>query len=92
MASHKSAAKRARQTVQRTMRNTSILSRVKTAIRQFRQSVAQGSDTSGITETFKVATRELRKAASKGAVHHRTASRRVGRLAAMHHAAVNKPS
>jgi small subunit ribosomal protein S20 len=86
MASHPSAIKRARQAARRTARNTSQLSRVKTAVKRFRAALT-GSDANVIQESFQAATRALRKAASKGVMHTRTASRRVGRLAAAHHAA-----
>ena len=79
MANHKSAMKRARQTIVRTERNRVVKSRVRTAVRQFRDAVAAGN----IEEAdalLKTATRELRKAASKGVFHKRTASRRVSRL------------
>lgn len=91
MASHKSAAKRARQTVQRTIRNTSTLSRVKTAIKRFRDAVT-GGDSATVSTTFQAASRELRKAATKGVMHTRTASRRVSRLAMAHNAASKKSS
>lgn len=91
MASHKSAAKRARQTVQRTIRNTSTLSRVKTAIKRFRDAVT-GGDTANVTPAFQTASRELRKAATKGVMHASTASRRVSRLALAHNAATKKSS
>lgn len=87
MASHKSAAKRARQTVQRTLRNTANLSRVKTAVKRFRSALT-GDDSAAVTKAFQTASRELRKAASKGVMHSRTVSRRVGRLALAHNAAV----
>lgn len=91
MASHKSAAKRARQTVLRTARNTSHLSRVKTAVKRFRDALT-GSDSDATKAAFSNATRELRKAATKGVLHANTASRRVSRLAAAHNAAAQKSS
>lgn len=86
MASHKSAEKRARQTITRTARNTARLSRVKSAIRLFRKAAAQGptADRAALGEALMHATRELRKAASKGVIHQNAASRRVSRLTAAH--------
>lgn len=83
MASHKSAEKRARQTITRTARNTARLSRVKSAVRIFRNA-ATGSDKEALAAAFLAATKELRKAASKGVIHKNAASRRVSRLTAAH--------
>jgi small subunit ribosomal protein S20 len=83
VASHKSAEKRARQTVTRTARNHARMSRVKSAVRIFRKAVT-GSDKEALAAAFLAATRELRKAASKGVIHKNAASRRVSRLTAAH--------
>ncbi len=94
MASHRSAQKRARQTVRRTARNTHIKTGTKTAVKRFRQAV-QGGDETQAKEALERACRTLRKAASSGVLHARTASRRVGRLAAAQHrafAAARAPS
>ena len=79
MANHKSAMKRARQTIVRTERNRVVKSRVRTTVRQFRDAVAAGNLEEADT-LLKAATRELRKASSKGVFHKRTVSRRVSRL------------
>ena len=79
MANHKSAAKRARQTIKRTDRNHAVKSRVRSAVRSFREAVAAGEKEVAETQ-LAAATRELRKAASKGVFHPRTVSRRVSRL------------
>ena len=89
MATHKSAEKRARQTIKRTERNTGIKSRVKSAVRLFREALASGDKTK-ISAAFNDATRSLRKAASKGILHKRTASRRVSRLAHAQDAVASK--
>jgi small subunit ribosomal protein S20 len=86
VATHKSAEKRARQTIKRTERNIGIKSAVKSAVRAFRAAVTAG-DKGKITETFSAATRSIRQAASKGIMHKATASRRVGRLAQANDAA-----
>ena len=80
MATHKSAEKRARQTIKRTARNGALRHRVKTIVRAFREALAAG-DATKTAAAFEQATREIRKAASKGILHKRTASRRVSRLA-----------
>lgn len=79
MANHKSAAKRARQTIKRTERNHAVKSRVRSAVRSFREAVAAGEQDVAETQ-LAAATRELRKAATKGVFHPRTVSRRVSRL------------
>jgi small subunit ribosomal protein S20 len=79
VANHKSAAKRARQTIKRTERNHAVKSRVRSAVRSFREAVAAGEQDVAETQ-LAAATRELRKAATKGVFHQRTVSRRVSRL------------
>lgn len=79
MANHKSAEKRARQTVKRAARNVSIRSSVKTAIRKLREAIASG-DAEAIGSQLAVTSRAVRKAASKGVMHPRTAARRVARM------------
>jgi small subunit ribosomal protein S20 len=79
VATHKSAAKRARQTIKRTERNLNIKSRVKTLVRAFREAAVAG-DKDKAQAAYEVATRELRKAASKGIMKKTTVSRRVSRL------------
>lgn len=79
MATHKSAEKRARQSVKRAARNVARRSKVRGAIRAFRESLAGGNKKKA-EEALASATREIRKAASKGVVHARNASRRVSRM------------
>jgi small subunit ribosomal protein S20 len=80
VADHKSAKKRARQTLKRTERNRSTRSRVKSAVKSAR--VALSADDTGETETaLKAAEGVLRRAASKGAIPKKRASRSVSRLA-----------
>ena len=80
MANHKSAKKRARQTVARTIRTRGIRTQVKSTIRAFREALTSG-DKKKAEATLDIATRSLRRAASRGVLHSRTASRRVSRLA-----------
>jgi small subunit ribosomal protein S20 len=79
VATHKSAEKRARQTIKREARNLDRKSRVKSAVRAFREALA-GGDKKKAEAALANATREVRKAASKGVVHARNASRHVSRL------------
>lgn len=79
MANHKSAQKRARQTIKREARNTALKSRVKTFVRAFRDALESG-EVKKIEAALGTATREIRKAASKGLMHKRAASRHVSRL------------
>lgn len=90
MANHKSAAKRARQTEKRTVRNRMVKGHVKAAVRQFREALARG-DSDKARETMAKATRELRKAASKGVLHKRNVSRRVARLTKLYHKTIAAP-
>lgn len=79
MATHKSAEKRARQSVKRAARNVARRSKVRGTIREFREMLTSG-DKKKAEEALAKATREIRKAASKGVVHARNASRRVSRM------------
>jgi small subunit ribosomal protein S20 len=80
VANHKSAQKRARQTLKRTERNRSTRSRVKSAVKSARTALAAGDE--GETATaLKAAEAILRRAASKGAIPKKRASRSVSRLA-----------
>ncbi len=79
MATHKSAGKRARQSLQRAARNLKIKSAVKTAVRTFRDALKSG-DKAQAASALNAACRTLRKAGSKGVLHKTTVSRRVSRL------------
>lgn len=83
MAQHKSAKKRARQSLKRRARNRHLSSGLKTAVKAVR--TASGDDA---TAALRSAEREIRKAASKGLLSKKQASRRVSRLAK----AVNRAS
>ena len=80
MANHKSAKKRARQTLKRADRNRNTRSRVKSAIRNVRSAVAAG-DAEKSDAALAVAEGVLRRAASKGAIPKKRVSRQVSRLA-----------
>ena len=83
MANHKSAAKRARQSKKRQVRNAGVRTRVKRTVRAFHEA-AESGDKKASGATFQEATKALRKAASKGVLHKRTVSRRVSRLSCAH--------
>ncbi|HEY2712359.1 MAG TPA: 30S ribosomal protein S20 [Chthoniobacterales bacterium] len=72
MANSKSAAKRARQTPRRTLRNRSVLSRLR--------SLAKGGATNGKTEDHRALISALDKAAKRGVIHRNVANRRKARL------------
>ena len=74
-----SAMKRARQAVKRNLRNTSVLSSVKTIIKKVEEAIASGNREDAGKALLKVVT-ALNKAASKGVIHDNTASRKISRL------------
>ena len=80
VANHKSALKRARQSLRRQKRNTHVKSTMRTHVKGFRAAVAAG-DPSDAEAKFRVAERAIRKAVSKGVLPARRASRSVSRLA-----------
>jgi len=80
VATHKSAKKRARQTLKRTERNRSTRSRVKSAVKSARTALAAG-DAGETAAALKTAEGVLRRAASKRAIPKKRASRSVSRLA-----------
>ena len=83
MATHKSAAKRARQAVRRRARNRAIASRVRRSVRTFRRAL-ESSDDDAATK-LRATEREIRKATSKGVFKKKWASRQVSRLAKQLH-------
>lgn len=80
MANHKSAKKRARQSLVRRARNLDVLGRTRTAVKKLRQAIEAG-DSAAARELLPGTERELRRAASKGVVPRRRADRSVSRLA-----------
>ncbi len=80
MANHKSALKRARQTVKRTERNRFYKTRIKNITRAVREAVAAG-DIEKATEALKTANQNFHKYVSKGVLKKNTAARKVSRLA-----------
>jgi len=79
MANIKSAAKRARQSINRHERNNNLRSSARTAIKSARAAIDSG-DRTAAAEAVQVASQMLDKAASKGAIHANNASRRKSRI------------
>ncbi|MCI7247033.1 MULTISPECIES: 30S ribosomal protein S20 [Campylobacter] len=80
MANHKSAAKRARQTIKRTEANRFYRTRLKNITKAVRQAAANG-DKAAAQEALKVANKNIHAFVSRGFLKKQTASRRVSRLA-----------
>ncbi|MCH8133387.1 MAG: 30S ribosomal protein S20 [Myxococcales bacterium] len=79
MASHKSAKKRARQTIVRNARNRHERSRVRTAVKKLRSTLSEG-DAEAASSALKRAESLIRRAASKGILPKQRASRTISRL------------
>ena len=79
MANHKSALKRHRQSVTRAARNRAARTRVKNAIKAVRTALLE-KDTDKASAALVTATSVLDKTAGKGAIHWKTAARKVSRL------------
>lgn len=80
MATHKSAEKRARQSVKRNARNTQAVGAVRTLERKLRTALAANDKTTSKTLMNDYMSL-MAKAGTKGVVHAKTASRKIGRLA-----------
>ncbi len=83
MANTKSAAKRARQTKTRTLRNRRVLSGLKTVQKRMTIQLGAGekADASLTRSTYERLVSELDKAAKRGVIHQNAADRRKSRLA-----------
>jgi small subunit ribosomal protein S20 len=79
LARHLSAMKRARQNEKRRVRNQARKTRVKNVVRDVRQAVAE-KNLDNAAAALKKATPIIAKVASKGALHWRTAARKISRL------------
>lgn len=80
MANHKSAVKRHKQSLKRAARNKAARTRVKNVIKAVRSAVLE-KDREKASAALVTATSVLDKTASKGAIHWKTASRKISRLA-----------
>jgi small subunit ribosomal protein S20 len=79
MANHKSAAKRARQTIKRTERNRFYKTRIKNITRADKEDVEAG-DSAKAAEAFKDANINFHAYVTKGILKKNTAARKVSRL------------
>jgi len=79
VANHKSALKRHRQSLVRRARNRANKSKIKTAIRKVDEAIAANA-VDQVQEALRAAIPVIDKAAVKGAIHKRTAARKVSRL------------
>lgn len=77
MANHKSAIKRARQSEERRLRNRAGKTQVKNVVKRVRLAVAANS---AAPKELDHAKSVIAKAAKKGALHKRTAARKISRL------------
>jgi small subunit ribosomal protein S20 len=80
MANHKSAKKRARQSLVRRARNRDVTTRTRTIVKRVHDAIAKGDGTAARAE-LGVAERALRKAGSKGVLPQSRVDRSVSRLA-----------
>lgn len=80
MASHKSAEKRARQTIKKTERNRFYRTRLKNITKAVREAAAN-NDKNAANEAFKIANKSIHAMVSRGFLKKQTAARRVSRLA-----------
>lgn len=80
MANHKSAAKRARQTIVRTERNRFYKTRIKNLTKAVKVA-AEAGDKATAEAAFKEANKNLQKYVGKGVIKRSTAARRISRLA-----------
>lgn len=80
MANHASALKRARQNEERKLRNRITKTQVKHLVKRVRQDVSAKS-TEAAPSRLNEAKSLIDKAAKKGAIHRKTAARKISRLA-----------
>lgn len=79
MANTRSAEKANRQSQKHRIRNTHVLSTLRTSVRKFREAAAS-TDAGKTKEELAAAIKQIAKAASKGVIHKAQASRRISRL------------
>ena len=79
MATHKSAEKRNRQNEKRRVRNSNVISAVKTKIKSVVAAV-EAKDKEKSKAALAAAIPALAKGAAKGVLHKKTASRKISRL------------
>lgn len=79
MATHKSAVKRHRQSLQRRKRNKALSSRMKTAVKTLKKTV-ETKDSEKIHQNLAHTTSIIAKTVTKGIIHKKTAARKISRL------------
>ena len=79
MAHSRTAKKRIRQTVKRTERNRSRISRIRTFVYKVEDAIAKG-DAPAASSAFAAAAPELQRGVSKGVLHRNTVARKISRL------------
>ena len=85
MATHKSAIKRAKQNEVRRQRNRAMRTRVKSVVKEVRISLEKQS-VEEARAALQKAVPVIDRAVSRGALHHRTAARKISRLSKKVHA------
>jgi len=88
LANHKSAAKRARQTVRKTTINSRTKARARTCEKKLRAAISK-KDKGAAQELLITYTSKSAKAAQKGIIKAKTASRKIGRLSKSVHQLVS---
>ena len=79
MATHKSAIKRSRQSGKHRERNAAVKSSIKTGVKTVLEAV-KGKDQEAAKAALTEAVPAIAKASAKGAIHKKTAARRISRL------------
>jgi small subunit ribosomal protein S20 len=79
MATHKSAEKAARQTLVRTARNRSRVSKIRTFIKKLEALISEGNKAKAV-ELFKTVQSEIMRGVTKTVIKKNTAARKVSRL------------
>ncbi len=87
MAQHKSAAKRARQSVRKNKINTNRKSKVRTGEKSLLKAIAK-KDAKAIPQLLSYYTSQMMKAAQKGVFSKSTAARKIARLSTQVHKAL----
>jgi small subunit ribosomal protein S20 len=85
LATHKSAIKRAKQSEVRRQRNRAVRTRVKSVVKEVRISLEKQS-VEEARAALQKAVPVIDRAVSRGALHHRTAARKISRLSKKVHA------
>lgn len=88
MANHKSAEKRARQTIKKNARNTNVKSAIKTAEKKVLEAIT--SKSKDAQNVLKVFVKQAMSATSKGTFKKTTISRKISRLSKRVQAALSK--